>query len=139
MDWEVIRIIVGAVADVLCIASVIISFLLWMSFGKLKNEIEREKVKYIEEREKIVKNLTVTYEAIFTDNKKDDDIISDLRKQIYSIDKSFKKLMIKNDLRHINKLIKTLEKDTDKINLSMLRKHLDYIITSFTEKFYEYQ
>ena len=113
-----------------------ISFSLWLSFGKFKKEIEREQIKYVEEQEKILQNLNFIYKTIFTDDIKTDDVISALRKQIYSITKKFRKLMQKDDSKCISNLMKILKKETDKIDFSALRINLDFIITAFTEKNY---
>ncbi|MCL1859772.1 MAG: hypothetical protein FWF92_11145 [Oscillospiraceae bacterium] len=138
MYWDLLWNIVSKISNILCIASVVISFGLWLSFGKFKKEIEREHVKYIEEQEKILNNLNFIYKTIFTDDLRTEDVISALRKQIYSISKKFQKLMIKEDLRCIMNLMKILKKDTDKIDFSALRINLDFIITAFTERSYSH-
>ena len=133
--WDII----GRVSSILSIVSCLVSFALWLNFGKLKKEIERENIKYIEEQEKILKNFNSIYRTLFVDNERTDDIISRLRKQIYFVNKHFKKLMVKEDFRYIMILMKLLRKDTDKIDFPEIRKNLDCIITTFTEKFYEHQ
>lgn len=136
MDWTVLWLIIGRLSNILSITSVAISFALWFSFGKFKKEIEREQKIYVEEQEKILHNLNFIYKTIFTDDVKTDDVVSALRKQIYSISKKFQKLMIKEDLRCILNLMKILKKDTDKMDFPELRKNLDIIITAFTERSY---
>ncbi|MCL2775235.1 MAG: hypothetical protein FWD71_18085 [Oscillospiraceae bacterium] len=137
MNWNSFWIIIGHISNILGILSVIISFGLWLSFGKFKKEIERQKIKYIEEQERILKNLTSIYESLFANDEKNDDVVSDLRKQIYSINKKFRKLMIHEDLKHIDAITKILRKDTDRLDFSGLRKDLDCIITAFAEKHYD--
>ena len=139
MTWERFWDIIGQISDILGLISIIISFALWLSFGKIKKEIEKQKIKYIEEQKKILKNLKSVYESIFTDNQRDDDIISDLRKQVYSINKKFKRLMIKEDLKCITDLIKITEKNAKNIDFDELRQKFDFIITSFEERNYDYE
>ena len=138
MDWDFLWLIISRISNILGIISVIISFALWLSFGKLKKEIERQKIKYIEEHDIILKNLNFIYKTIYTDEIKTDDVISALRKQIYSITKKFMKLMKKEDLKSVTNLMKILHKDNDKIDFSALRINLDLIIAAFTEKIYDY-
>jgi len=138
MDWDFLWLIISRISNILGIMSVIISFALWLSFGKLKKEIERQKIKYIEEHDIILKNLNFIYKTIYTDEIKTDDVISALRKQIYSITKKFMKLMKKEDLKSVTNLMKILHKDNDKIDFSALRINLDLIIAAFTEKIYDY-
>lgn len=137
MNWDFVWLIISRTSNILGISSVVISFALWLSFGKFKKEIEREQLKYIEEQESILKNLNFIYKALYADDMKTDDVISELRKQIYSISKKFKKLMKKNDLRYIINLMKILRKDVDKIDFSALRINLDFIITAFTGRTYD--
>jgi mannitol-specific phosphotransferase system IIBC component len=139
MTWEKFFDIIGQISDILGLISIIISFAVWLSFGKFKKEIEREKIKYVEDQKKILKNLKSVYESLFTDNQKDDDIISDLRKQVYSINKKFKRLMIKDDLKCITDLIKITEKNVKNIDFDELRQKFDFIITSFEERNYDYE
>ena len=139
MTWEKFFDIIGQISDILGLISVIISFALWLSFGKFKKEIEKEKIKYVEDQKKILKNLKSVYESLFTDNQRDDDIISDLRKQVYSINKKFKRLMIKDDLKCITELIKITEKSAKNIDFDELRQKFDFIITSFEERNYDYE
>ena len=127
---------VSRVSNIVCIMSGAISFALWMSFGKFKKEIEREHARYVEEQEKILNNLNFIYKTLFTDDVKTEDVISALRKQIYSISKKFQKLMIKEDLRCILNIMKILKKDTNRVDFSELRRNLDIIITAFTERSY---
>ena len=136
MDWEFFWLMANRASSILYILSVAISLALWLSFGKLKKEIERERVKYIEEQDAILKNLCFIYKTIYTDNLKTDDVISELRKQIYSISKKFKKLMRKDDLKYIINLVKILKKETDKIDFSLLRINLDFIMAAFAERTY---
>ena len=138
MNWENFWIILNHVANIFCILSTLISFSIWLSFGKLKKDIEREKIKYIEEQGKILDNLNLIYYSLFTEDIKTDDILSNLRKQIYSINKNFKELMVREDLKCIMSLMKILQNDTDKINFFELRKNLDFIITAFTQKSYDH-
>ena len=139
MTWEKFFDIIGQISNILGIISVVISFLIWLSFGKFKKEIEKEKLKYVEDQKKILKNLKSVYESLFTDNQRDDDIISDLRKQMYSINKKFKRLMVKDDLKCITDLIKITEKSVKDINFDELRQKFDFIITSFEERNYDYE
>jgi len=136
MNWDFLWLVVNRTANLLGIVSVVISFALWLSFGKFKKEIEREQKIYVEEQEKILQNLNFIYKTIYTDGLKTDDVISALRKQIYSISKKFKKLMVKEDLKCVNNLIKILGKDIDRIDFSAIRKNLDFIIAAFTERIY---
>jgi len=139
MTWEKFFDIIGQISDVLGLVSIAISFALWLSFGKFKKEIEREKIKYAEDQKKILKNLKSVYESLFTDNQRDDDIISDLRKQVYSINKKFKRLMVKDDLKCITDLIKITEKNVKNIDFDELRQKFDFILTSFEERNYDYE
>jgi len=138
MDWDFLWLLIGRASNVLGVLSVVISFALWLSFGNLKREIEREKVKYIEEQDAILKNLNFLYKTLFTDNVKTDDVISAIRKQIFSISKCFRKLMIREDRKCIRNLMKILDKDADKMDFAGLRKNLDFIITAFTQRSYGY-
>ena len=108
MDWEFFWAITSCIADVFAIASVVISVALWLSFGKLKRVIERQRIKYVEEHDKIVEELQSSYNSIFVDNVKDDDVISRLRQQVYSIDRNFERLLKSDDLKCVKKLMKIL-------------------------------
>ena len=130
--------IIGHISNILGILSVVISFLLWLSFGKLKKEIESAKIRYAEHHVKISETLQKLYNIIFINGVEDNDAISNLRQQIYSIDRNFEKLLKKEDLKCVKRLMKILEKDIDKIDLSELRKHLDFIIITFKERIYDY-
>jgi len=138
ISWDSIWLTISHISNILSILSVIISFALWMSFGKFKKEIEHQKLKYVEEHGKILTNLNSIYTTIFTNDEKNDDTISDLRKQIYSINKKFGKLMAREDSRYIINIIKILSKDIDKIDYSALRRNLDCLIIAFEEKHYDY-
>jgi len=137
MNWDSFWRIIGHISNILGILSVIISFGLWLSFGKFKKEIEHQKLKYVEEHESILKNLNLIYDSLFANSEKNDDDISKLRKQIHSINKKFRKLMIKDDLKYLDAIIKILQKDINKMDFSALRKNLDCLIITFTEKHYD--
>ena len=138
MDWEFFWAITSCIADVFAIVSVVISVALWLSFGKLKRVIERQRIKYVEDHDKIVEELQLSYNSIFIDNVKDDDVISRLRQQIYSIDRNFERLLKSEDLKCVKKLMKILGKDTGNINFAELRINLDFIIITFRERIYDY-
>ena len=138
ISWDYIWLTIAHISNILSILSVVISFALWMSFGKFKREIEHQKLKYVEEHGKICLNLNSVYTTIFTNDEKNDDTVSDLRKQIYAINKKFGKLMAREDSRYIINIIKILSKDIDKIDYSALRRNLDCLIIAFEEKHYDY-
>jgi len=139
IDWDFMWIIIGAVSDVFAITSVVISFALWLRFGQFKKTIELQKIKYVTDHDKILEDLQAVYNSIFIDNIKDDDAISQLRQQIYSINRSFEKLLKKEDLKCVRNLMKIVDKESDKMNFPALRKNLDFIIITFKERVYDYE
>jgi intein/homing endonuclease len=117
-----------------------ISFALWLSFGKLRKEIALAKIKFAEDHSKIAKDLQIAYNTIFVEEEKnnDNDAISQIRQQIYSINRNFTKLLQKEDLKCVKRLMACLKKTNDKIDLAELRKDLDFLIITFKERIYEY-
>jgi len=139
IDWELIWIIIGAIADIFAIMSVVVSFALWLSFGQFRKTIELQKLKYVEDHDKIIKDLQLSYNSIFIDDIKDENTISKIRQQIYSINRSFEKLLKKEDSKCIKKLMKIIGTETNKMDFAALRKNLDFLIIAFKEKIYDYQ
>ena len=92
MDWDSFWNIIGCISDILGIISVVISFALWLSFGKFKKEIKLQLLDYAEKRQSIYENLDSICNSIFKDNLRDEDIIGQLRQQLYIIDRHFGKL-----------------------------------------------
>jgi len=138
MDWESFWEITGHISDILGIISVVVSVALWISFGRFKKEIERQKYKYIEEQKRILKKLNSAYQSIYNDNEANDAVVSQLRRQLYSIKRNFGKLLTKEDLKCVKDSIKIME-SIENMDYTALKIKLDFIITAFTERSYDYE
>jgi len=140
LNWDLMWTIIGRISSILSAISVLISFALWLSFGKLRKDLARAKVKFAEEHEKIAQALQTAYNVIFVNKEKDNDhaAISHIRQNIYAIDRNFKRLLKKEDLKCLKRLMNTLKETNEKIDLSELRKDLDFMIITFRDRINEY-
>ena len=136
MDWEII----GRISDIFGILSVVISFVLWISFRRFKKEIEYQGILYRERRQAIYEKLQELYLTIYKDNIKDRMRISDLRRQNIEIERNYSKYFNKKD-RQAHGRIKTMidiinrqHQGKANIDYEKLNIELDWLITAFSEK-----
>ena len=99
MDWEII----GRISDILGILSVVVSIGLWVSFGRFKKEIERQKINWIEYRQTTYENLKALQISIYQDNMKNEKTIDPLSQQINEISRMYSKFLKKEDRECVKK------------------------------------
>ncbi|MCL2775234.1 MAG: hypothetical protein FWD71_18080 [Oscillospiraceae bacterium] len=131
MDWDSFWKILGHFPDILGIISIIGSFLLWLLFKNLKEEIAKQEIKYAEDRESILTDLKVSYKSIFEDNVKNNMMIGEVRQKIFTIKERFNRLLGNDKLEAINEIIKITEKDILGIDFSKLQRKIDIFISIF--------
>ena len=125
---------ISLVSDILSIGGFIVSVIIWILFGRFKRQYDNQRADYNLEYKKVKSMLIALRNSLFVDKLNDERTISELRKELNLINRSFKRLLSRRDRYYIKDTLKLLQAFAVDVDLRKLRINLDYLIPLFERK-----
>lgn len=131
---QVVLIVLSTFADISGITSLILTIALLIKSEAMRKEIESQRADYIKEQKAIKERLAGLRANIVDDNLLNMKVISDLRTQLFSYNHKFKRLLTREDRKHLKVTLALLDNDVSNIGQKVLCAELDYFVARFERK-----
>lgn len=124
----------STIADVVGILSFLLTITLLVRSETMRKEIESQRLDYKKEQKEIRQNLIALRSNVIDDNLLNQKVISDIRTQLFAFQQKFRRILNRNDKKHMKATLKILEKGPADIDSAPLCRELDYFVARFERK-----
>nr|DAF30765.1 MAG TPA: hypothetical protein [Caudoviricetes sp.] len=125
---------IAKIADWAGIFSFILTITLLIRSESMRKEIEGQRADYKKEQKIIREKLVALRSNVIDDHILNQKIISDIRTQLFGYQQKFKRLLNREDKKHMKVTLKILESKALEIDKHLLCKELDYFVARFERK-----
>ncbi|MBD5151285.1 MAG: hypothetical protein HDT16_02045 [Oscillibacter sp.] len=125
---------VSIIADWCGIAGFLLTIWLLIRSEAMRKEIEAQRTDYRKEQREIKQKLIALRSNVIDDNVLNQKVISDIRTQLFTYQQKFKRLLSKDDKRHMKATLEILDTPSEKIDARHLCRELDYFVARFERK-----
>lgn len=125
---------ISIIADWCGIIGFVLTIVLLIRSESMRKEIESQRADYEKEQKAIRQRLIALRNNVIDDNVLNQKVISDIRTQLFTYQQKFKRLLNRNDKKHMKVTLEILDTPSEKINIRTLCRELDYFVARFERK-----
>lgn len=125
---------ISIIADWCGIVGFLLTIALLIRSESMRKEIESQRADYKKEQKTIRQNLMALRSNIIDDNIMNQKVISDIRTQLFAYQQKFKRLLSRNDKKHMKNTLEILDVPLEGIDVRSLCRELDYFVARFERK-----
>lgn len=116
------------------ILSFILTITLLIRSESMRKEIDSQRADYKKEQREIRNKLIALRSNVIDDNLLNQKIISDIRTQLFAYEQKFRRLLSRDDRKHMKTTLEILDTPLAQIDTRLLCKELDYFVARFERK-----
>lgn len=125
---------ISIIADWCGIIGFMLTIALLVRSESMRKEIDSQRSDYKKEQKSIRQNLIALRSNVIDDNLLNQKVISDIRTQLFTYQQKFKRLLSRDDKKHMKTTLELLETPAEKIDVRCLCRELDYFVARFERR-----
>ena len=126
--------LISVIADWTGIISFVLTIALLIRSESMRKELESQRQDYVKEQKAIKERLIALRANVIDDGLLITKVVSDIRTQLFTFQQKFKRLLNREDKKHLKKTLAILSKDIEEIDAKELCMELDYFVARFERK-----
>ena len=125
---------ISVIADWCGILGFLLTIALLIRSESMRKEIESQRADYKKEQKTIRQSLIALRSNVIDDNITNQKVISDIRTQLFAYQQKFKRLLSRDDKKHMKATLEILNASSERIDVRSLCRELDYFVARFERK-----